>query len=62
MFCSTTLLLLGELALGFQPHVVFVMLDDWGYNDVGFRSTDGLMYVALDAVAHLYTSRLYTVE
>ena len=21
------------------PHIVFVLIDDWGYNDVGFRST-----------------------
>jgi arylsulfatase A-like enzyme len=23
-----------------QPHVVFTLVDDWGYNDVGWRSTD----------------------
>jgi len=38
-------------SLAFQPHVVFVMLDDWGYNDVGFRSTDGLMTPTIDKLA-----------
>ena len=37
---AMALLLAASAAARSQPHLVFVMLDDWGYNDVGWRSTD----------------------
>ena len=46
---------LGSLAVAAaatsgKPNVVFILVDDWGFNDVGWRSSD-LATPAIDSLA-----------
>lgn len=59
---------LHSVAMAVPPHIVFVLVDDWGYNDVGWRSTDlSGKTPTIDALAtqgiklnHYYTQALCT--
>lgn len=48
-----------RLAWAYQrPHILFIMADDLGWNDVGWHSTDGIATPALAALAAAHATLL----
>eukprot|EP00439_Symbiodinium_sp_Y106_P057473 s4184_g8.t1 len=47
----TQWLLLSSIASGTKPHIIFHVLDDWGYHDIGFRNPE-MRTPTLDSFHH----------